>query len=91
MDYRTALLSPRRLPGRLPRSLVARLESPVEALGFWGAIAMPAGYLPLLASGIEGGPGLALLVSLVALHIAALLVGHGHGRSRHDRQPSGRR
>lgn len=90
MDYRTVLMSPRRFPGRWPRSIVARLEAPVEALGFWGAIVLPAAYLSLLVGGLEGQAGLGLFLALVALHVAALLVGHGYG-GQVDRHPSGGR
>lgn len=60
--------------GRVPAP-----PAPVERLGFWVAVAMPLGYLPVLADGV-GSRDLALLFALFALHALALSVGHGYDR-----------
>ena len=64
-------------PGRLerPPPWVARL---VETLAFWGAIALPACYLTLLALGIDDTSGLLTFLGLVGLHVVALVAGRSH-------------
>lgn len=59
---------PRRDP--LPRTLAA--------LSFWGAIALPGVYLPLLVFGLETPAGLATFLGLFGLHVLTLLAGHRH-------------
>jgi hypothetical protein len=49
-------------------------------VGFWAAVALPLGYVPLLLSGLSNGTDAVLLTALVVLHLAALSVGHTHNR-----------
>jgi hypothetical protein len=49
-------------------------------VGFWAAVALPLGYVPLLLSGLSNGTDAALLTALVVLHLAALSAGHTHNR-----------
>lgn len=60
--------------GRLPSTALSRSRSAVEALGFWGAVLAPLGYLPVLAL----DHSLELIVPLAALNAACLIVGHRH-------------
>lgn len=55
----------------------ARLTVPLEAVGFWAAVALPVAYLPLLATG--GRQSRHLAFALVAAHVLALAAGHTHG------------
>jgi hypothetical protein len=77
---RTARDPPRRsidrraLAGRAARALA----TPVRAVGFWGAVLLPAAYLPLLAGGLSGDRA-GLFALLVGCHALALVVGHRHG------------
>lgn len=64
--------------GRLRRFVGDGLPRPLSALSFWAAIALPAVYLPLLATGIESARGLALFLGLFGLHVVALVAGHPH-------------
>ncbi|WP_132059499.1 hypothetical protein [Halorussus amylolyticus] len=56
------------------------LTTPVEAVGFWAAVALPFLYLPLLATGISSEAELVTFLGLLALNVAALLAGHGYNR-----------
>lgn len=85
MDARSAGLVPRHLPRRTPWSVVQRLEAPVEAIGFWAAIGLPLGYLILVTWRIDGRLGLVGFVSLLWLHLIALVVGHDHKPTRFGR------
>jgi len=49
----------------------------VKRIAFWLAIALPAGYAPLLASGLDGRTS-ALLGALVVCNLVCLLVGHDY-------------
>jgi len=57
------------------------LTTPVEAIGFWAAVALPFLYLPLLLTGISTDGELITFLGLLALNVAALLAGHDHNRS----------
>ena len=50
----------------------------LSALSFWGAIALPAVYLPLLLTGIDTTNGLVTFFLLFGLHVLALLGGRRH-------------
>lgn len=63
---------------RLRRFVGDGLRRPAAALSFWAAIALPAIYLPLLASGIESVRGLGLFLGLFGLHVLALVAGRSH-------------
>lgn len=56
------------------------VRKPIEATAFWSAVLLPVAYVPVLAEGIEGFEGAGLFVSLVALHLFVLAVGHRYGR-----------
>jgi len=59
-------------------SLSTGAATPLRAVGFYAAIALPFVYLPLLADGV--GPADAPIVgALLAANALALVVGHGHG------------
>lgn len=56
------------------------LTEPLSAIAFWMAIAIPALYVPLIATGIEGLDGLGLFFGLFALHLVSLYVGRSYRR-----------
>lgn len=56
------------------------LTTPVSALAFWSAIALPALYLPLLLTGLSTVPDLVLFLSLFGLHLVALVGGQSYRR-----------
>lgn len=64
-----------RAPRRLARAAV---DQPVRAVAFWGAVALPAAYLPLLAMGLDGPGEARLFLGLVGLHVLALFVGRSY-------------
>ena len=72
------------LPDGGLRARLGRLRRSLSALSFWGAIALPAVYLPLLAAGIETTGGLTAFLLLFGLHVFALVGGRRYG------QPTGR-
>lgn len=57
-----------------------RIQRSLTALSFWGAIALPGVYLPLLAAGIETTGGLATFLLLFGFHVFALVGGRRYGR-----------
>lgn len=71
------------VPDVLPQdvSSVAVLLKPVEAAGFWAAIALPFLYIPLLATGVEEQSSQFAALLLIGLHVAALVVGRRHRAS----------
>lgn len=52
--------------------------APVRTLAFWSAIALPAIYLPLFATGLSNGAKRHAFVVLLALHSLAFLAGYDH-------------
>jgi len=63
------------LLGRItPQSVLA----PVRMVSFWVAVAMPFLSLPLLVTGLETEFEVVAFLSLVAVNVAALVVGHSH-------------
>ena len=56
------------------------ISTPLSAVAFYSAIALPALYLPLIISGIESTEGLLLFLGLFGLHVTALVGGRSHGR-----------
>jgi hypothetical protein len=66
----------RRLSAERAAAGIRRLLS---TLAFWGAIALPALYLPLFVNGIETVDRLGLFLGLFGLHVLALV----GGRRRH--------
>lgn len=70
-----------------PPDFVVRLVRRVRLIGrslsvlsFWGAIALPSVYLPLLVAGIETTNGLTTFLVLFGLHVFALFGGRRHRR-----------
>lgn len=58
---------------------VKKLLAPVQFVGFWSAIALPFGYLPLLYSG-SISTSAEMLCLLFVLNLVAMVVGHGYKR-----------
>ena len=54
--------------------------SPIRALAFWIAVALPFLYLPLLAVGLSSRARTGAFLALLLCNAAALLVGHEHMR-----------
>lgn len=69
-------LQPSRLDGGLRRA-----RRSLSALSFWGAIALPSVYLPLLLAGLETAGGLATFLLLFGLHAFALVGGRRYRRA----------
>lgn len=59
-------------------SLIAPVRKQTRAAGFWGAIALPFLYLPLLAMGVDSVAEATVVLALLGLNLLALLVGRGH-------------
>lgn len=66
-------------PGR-PPPVDRWVRSPLAALSFWGAVALPVLYVPLLAGGLDGSGSVAAFFGLVAVHVLSLVGGRTHGR-----------
>jgi hypothetical protein len=58
---------------------------PVQFVAFWLAVALPFLYLPLLHGGLRGGQA-TVFGSLLAVNVAALVIGHGHSSDETARQ-----
>ncbi|WP_137288201.1 hypothetical protein [Natronorubrum halophilum] len=56
------------------------LAGPIRMAGFWGAIALPILYLPVLANGLSTSFEAGLFLGLILLNLVALYVGHAHHR-----------
>lgn len=67
------------LPHVARRAFNNALIAPLELLGFWSAIVLPALYLPLLFAGLDSTAELVAFLFLLGLHVVALVVGHSHG------------
>lgn len=61
-----------------PRRLGQTLVAPLELLGFWSAIALPALYLPLLVTGLDTTSELVTFLALLGLHLVALVIGRSY-------------
>lgn len=57
----------------LRRSVLA----PLRFLGFWAAVLLPLAYLPLVHGGLTGGES-TVLVTMVAVNVVSLVIGHGY-------------
>jgi hypothetical protein len=57
-------------------SAAARAGTAVRAAAFWAAVVLPVVVIALIALGWD----LTLVGAVLALNVAALVVGHGHGR-----------
>lgn len=54
------------------------LVSGIRTSSFWIAIILPAGHVPLLATGLTDGRETALFLTLLILNVLALYIGHSH-------------
>ncbi len=59
-------------------SRVGEVRRAVEPVAFWASVLLPLGYVPLLFGGFTDGQ-VELFLALVGLHVASLVIGHGHG------------
>lgn len=55
------------------------LPTPLKAVAFWSAVALPFVALGLLASGLETTLEFALLGTVLLANLVALVVGHDYG------------
>jgi hypothetical protein len=62
----------------LQRSLEV-VAAPLRFLAFWVAVALPFLYLPLLVGGLQGQQA-TVFAGLLSVNVAALVLGHEHGR-----------
>jgi hypothetical protein len=61
------------------RTLSRAAVRPLEAIAFWSAIALPFLYIPLLlVEGLGSGSHTNAFITLLALHVVAVVVGHRH-------------
>ena len=58
------------------------LGSTVTAIAFWLATVLPILYLPVILAGLDSVTRLGLFVSLLAINVVALVVGHDYPESR---------
>lgn len=63
------------LPARLASAV---LKHPLQAAAFWGAVALPLVYVPLLAFGLDTNFRAQVFVGLLALHVLALFLGRSY-------------
>lgn len=56
--------------------------STLTAISFWVGALLPIVYLPLVLTGVDSGPRFGLLLSLLALNVAALVLGHEYPERR---------
>jgi hypothetical protein len=56
------------------------LIRPVEAIGFWSAVALPFLYFPLVLSGPRNATEATAAVALMSLHALSLVVGHAYNQ-----------
>jgi len=68
-----------RVGGTVP-SIGDSLLTPLRAVAFWTAIALPFLHVPLLASGLESGSVRMAFALLVVANVVALVVGHPYAR-----------
>ena len=59
-------------------SIAGSLPASIRVGAFWSAVLLPFCALALLASGLSSTVEYLLLVSLVAVNVVALIVGHGY-------------
>ncbi len=62
------------------RALSRAAVRPLRAIAFWSAIALPFLYIPLLLmEGLGSGSHMTAFLTLVALHVVSVVIGHRHG------------
>lgn len=70
-----------RFPDILWRCGIGRFAPAIRRLAFWGAVVLPAVYVPVLTLDGLGIAGSATAVFvMIGGHALALIVGHGHNR-----------
>jgi len=76
--------SPVRTPARTDTGLSDQFRrltvGGVRATAFWAAVLLPLAYVPA-AYGVSGFETAGSTVALFALHMACIVVGHGHNAS----------
>ncbi|MXV60905.1 hypothetical protein GS429_02215 [Natronorubrum sp. JWXQ-INN-674] len=60
------------------RQLLRSLKGSTQFLSFWVAIALPFVHLPLLAQGLGDPQVTVTFLTLLAINVCTLYVGHGH-------------
>ena len=56
--------------------------SALTAAGFWLGTVLPVLYVPVIVSGIDSLRSLVVFLTLLVVHVLALVVGHDHRRDR---------
>jgi hypothetical protein len=59
-------------------SVFALFVRPVRRFAFWAAVVLPFLHLPLLVTGLQSQQTVIAFITLVAVNIAALVLGQGH-------------
>ena len=62
----------------IARRVIGLCIAALEVVAFWLAVLLPALYLPVLAAAGVGVIDPAPVLSLIGLHLVALVVGHRH-------------
>lgn len=82
---RSTVMSPTPPSVRTPLPRVARVSQSLwhraRAASFWAAVCLPAAYLLVPLSTELGTESRSLLLGLLGVHLLALFLGRGHGRS----------
>lgn len=60
------------------RTVSKHVLSPIRAIAFWIAVALPFLYLPLLALDLSSGAVMGAFLALLLCNAVALLIGHQH-------------
>lgn len=60
------------------RTLGKHIVSPIRALSFWIAVALPFLYIPLLAMDLSSRPVIGAFLALLLCNAVTLLIGHSH-------------
>lgn len=72
-DHRPALPEPS------STDLLVGLRRRLRGVAFWSAIALPFLHIPLLVTGLRSTTTLVAFLALIAINVAALVVGQPHG------------
>jgi len=57
---------------------IESLATPISAIAFWLAIAIPALYVPLIATGVDGPGELGLFFGVFGFHLLSLFLGRSY-------------
>jgi len=60
------------------RAASKHVLSPIRAISFWIAVALPFLYLPLLAMDLSSQPVIGAFLALLLCNAVTLLIGHPH-------------